>query len=74
MVYDYSKLSGKIVEVLETRSEFARSMGLSERTISLKMNNAVPWKQTEISKACLLLNIPFEEVQDYFFKLKVQDK
>ena len=35
MAYDYSKLSGKIREVFGTNGEFAKAMGLSERTVSL---------------------------------------
>lgn len=67
MGYDYSKLNGKIVEVFGTRGNFAKQMGLSERTISLKLNNKVFWKQNEIQKAINLLNIQIKEMQDYFF-------
>lgn len=69
---DYSALLGKIVEVFGTQYNFARSMGLSERTISLKLNNHIPWKNTEIILAMNVLNIPSEEVEKYFFKQKVQ--
>lgn len=67
MVYDYSKLNGKIVEVFGTRGKFAEQMNLSERTISLKLNNKIPWKQTEIQRAMEILNFQVEEIQDYFF-------
>ncbi len=65
--YDYSKLSGRIVEICGTQAEFAKRMGLSERTVSLKMNNKVPWKQQEIELACEELDIRPEEIQVYFF-------
>ena len=39
MPYDYSKLNGRIVEKCGTQANFAEMMGLSERTISLKLNN-----------------------------------
>lgn len=73
MMYDYSKLNGKIVEVYGTQFNFAKAMGLSERTVSLKLNNMVPWKQTEISRAIDTLDIPLDEIQDYFFTIEVQD-
>ena len=72
MAYDYSKLNGKIVEVCGTQAVFAEKMGLSERTISLKLNNKVPWKQPEITKACEILGIPESKIQVYFFTIEVQ--
>lgn len=72
MAYNYSKLNGRIVEICGTQAIFAEKMGLSERTVSLKLNNKVPWKQTEITKACRVLDIREEEIQAYFFTLEVQ--
>lgn len=71
-MYDYSKLQGKIVEKFGNNCNFAIKMRLSERTISLKLNNKVDFKQNEISKACELLSIPDSKINDYFFKKKVQ--
>lgn len=67
MAYDYSKLKGKIVEVFGTYRKFAEVMGLSERTISLKLNGKIFWKQNEIQKAVEILGLQIEEMQDYFF-------
>ncbi len=72
MPYDYSKLDGKIKEICGTQSRFAKDMGLSERSVSLKMNGRVPWSQPEMQKAADILHIPLPELQDYFFKIKVQ--
>lgn len=71
-MYDYSKLQGKIVEKFKNNGNFAVKMGLSERTISLKINNKVDFKQNEITKACELLNIPNSKINDYFFTKFVQ--
>lgn len=38
MPYNYAKLLGRIVEVVGTQGKFANRMGLSERTISRKLN------------------------------------
>ena len=73
MPIDYNKLRGKIVEKYRTQSNFAKAMGFSERTLSLKMNNEVDWKQTEILKAAELLDIVKEEINNYFFTYKVQN-
>lgn len=71
MAYDYSKLLGKIKEVFNTNAAFATAMGVSERTMSLKINNERGWKQTEIDKACELLDISRVDIGAYFFTLKV---
>ncbi len=73
MSYDYSKLKGKIVEKYGSNAKFAEDMGWSERTLSLKLNNKVAWKQPEIVRAIELLSLNEEDITRYFFKLKVQN-
>ena len=51
MAYDYSKLLGRITEKFGTQARFSGAMGMSERSLSLKLNSKVPFKQPEISKA-----------------------
>lgn len=72
MSFDYSKLSGRIVQKFGTQFCFAEAIGLSERSVSLKLNSKVGWKQSEISKACDVLGIRVDEIPDYFFTAKVQ--
>lgn len=72
MAYNYRKLLGRIVEKFGTQARFAAAMGMSEHTLSKKLNNIIRWKQDEISRACDLLGIAFERIPDYFFTLEVQ--
>ena len=73
MVFDYSKLRGKIVEVFSKQSAFALAMGWSERTLSLKLTGKRLWKQSDICKAIELLRIDESEIPLYFFTPKVQE-
>ena len=72
MAYDYRKLRGRIIEKYGTLKDFAVEMKWSDRTLSLKMKCKVFWKQPEIMKAANLLDIPSDEVMDYFFNQNVQ--
>ena len=72
MRFDYSKLLGRIIEVYDNQGNFAIAMRLSERTMSLKLNNIRPWKDNEIKKAMKLLKLPENKVHLYFFKEEVQ--
>lgn len=71
-MFDYSKLKGKIKEVFGTQSAFAKAMGLSSVSLSSKLNNLTGFTQSEINKACELLDISFEFIPVYFFTEKVK--
>ena len=71
MIFDYSKLRGKIKECFDTQKSFAQALGISERALSLKLNNKVFFSQDEIEKICSLLNIL--DIGSYFFVQKVQN-
>lgn len=69
--YDYSKLSGKIVEKCRTRGSFAAKMGWSGPTCGRKMNGSTSWSQLEIEKAIVILDINRADIPEYFFALAV---
>ena len=58
MKFNYDKLLGRIVEIYGNQSNFAKDMKLSERSISLKLNNVRRWKDVEIKLVTELLKIP----------------
>lgn len=72
MPYDYAELDSAITLVFGTRKSFAEAIGLSERSLSLKMNCKRQWKQKEMEKACDVLGKPREKILTYFFTLNVQ--
>ena len=72
MVFNHSKVRGKIKEVFGTQAAFASALGISTATLSAKLNNEFQWKSSEIFKACELLEIDKEEIPLYFFTPKVE--
>ena len=69
--FDYGKLRERIRDKQATQTDRANALNLSTKTISLKMSGKISWKQEEIFKLLQFLNIPNEQVSDYFFTLKV---
>lgn len=72
MAFNYDKLKGRIVEIFGTQYRFAEAMGMSDRTLSLKLNGGVPWNQSDICKAVSLLKLKDSDIPEYFFNEKVQ--
>ena len=71
-MFDYSKLIGRIKEICGSQAAFAKKMGLSEHTISEKLAGKKMWTQSQIARACEILNIAFKDIPLYFFTPKVQ--
>lgn len=61
------KLRERIKAVFGTQKAFADAMGINVATLNAKLNNRATWTSEEIEKACGLLNIPMENVCEYFF-------
>lgn len=72
MLFDYSKLKGKIREVCKTQSIFAKKLGMSSASLSSKLNNNTEFTQSEINVASIVLGINKRDIPDYFFAIKVQ--
>ena len=72
MVYDYSKLLGRIKECGFTQESLAKHIGIAESSMCLKLNNNAYFKQVEISLICKALKIAISEIGAYFFTLKVR--
>lgn len=72
IIFDFSKLRGRIKEIYGTQASFAVAMLMNDATLSNKLNNNVEFSPKEIVRACLLLCIDLKDVDMYFFTLKVQ--
>lgn len=67
MGFEYGKLKGRIVEKYGTRGKFAEAAGISEVTVSKKLNEKTQFSQEDIVLWCRLLDIPILEAGSYFF-------
>lgn len=63
-------MNGKIISEYGSQYAFARSIGLSERSLSLKLNNKVSWKDKEMAKAIDLLGLKEDSIPVYFLIVK----
>ena len=70
--FNYSKLRGKIKEKYSTQESFANAVGISNSSLSLKLNNNGQFSQYEIEKLCNTLDIPKNQIVAYFFTTEVQ--
>ncbi|MGJ0841547.1 DUF739 family protein [Clostridium tertium] len=71
MIFDYSKLRGKIKEMYDTQDNFSKKLGLGRVSLSQRLNNILDFSQEEIYISCQLLNLKLEEIPEYFFTIKV---
>ncbi len=64
---DNQNLKNRIKEIYGNQINFAKEMGLSERSISLKLTGTRQWTQSEIYRAKELLKIEDKDIAKYFF-------
>ena len=67
MPYRYNKLRGRIVEKYGTQSKFAEALGLSNNSLSNKLNCKIGFSQEDILKWSQLLDIGSSDFYEYFF-------
>lgn len=73
VTFNYSKLKGRIIEKYRTQGEFAKAVKMSDRSMSLKLNNGIGLSQNDIVLWCQLLDISSSEIPVYFFTEKVSN-
>lgn len=71
-MYNYNKLKGKIKEILGSQDKFAEMLGISNASVSAKLNGKVPFSTTEIDMSINILKIPKRDVYFYFFNKEVE--
>lgn len=69
--FDYSKLKGRIKEVLGTQEIYAEKIGLSRTSLSLRLSGKLDFTQEEMMASCGALQFEPSEIPMYFFTLAV---
>ena len=72
MSFDYSKLKGRIREIYGTYENIVPKLTMSEATLSRRLNGKSYFDSEEILELSDALEIPDEERDLYFFKVKVR--
>ncbi len=72
MVFDFSKLRGRIKEQFGSERAFAEALGMTTSSLSARLNGKTQFGADIIVVSCQLLNIPDEEIGAYFFKPKFE--
>ena len=66
-MYQYKKLRGKIIEKFDTQEKFAKKIGISETSLSKKMQCKTGISQADMVLWARLLDINISEYGEYFF-------
>lgn len=72
VLFDYSKLKGRIKEKCGSQKAFAGRLGTTPSSISMKLNGSQYFSQKDIMKTARILEIQPEDIFAYFFAPKVQ--
>ena len=68
--FNYSKLRGRIIEILGSQKAFAERLGISEGTLVSRLKSETSFTQPEILMAIQVLDIPLGDISVYFFTLE----
>ena len=71
-MYNYNKLRGRIIEKYGSIEKFADNLGLSQTSVSKKLNNKSGFSRDDIFKWSDLLEISKDDFVSYFFDNEVQ--
>lgn len=71
IMFDYSKLCGRMVEKNYTRTRLASKLGISRQHLGEILNEGKPLTSIMILRMAQILEI-VDELTPYFFTLKVQ--
>ena len=69
VIFDYSRLRGKIKEKFGTQDNYADAIGIGRVSLSQRLNNYLEFSQKEMFKSAEVLDFPSTEIPYYFFSV-----
>ncbi|SFR67148.1 DUF739 family protein [Anaeromicropila populeti] len=70
MIYNYSKLLGRIKEIYGTQEKFAKALGMGRVSLSQRLNCKLEFTQNEINRSIELLGLNTLDIPAYFFQYR----
>lgn len=71
--FDYTLLLERIEKYRYNLKTLSESMPISRTSLYSKLNGEVNFTQTDIRKICFLLEIPGDDIGEYFFTTKTRE-
>lgn len=68
------KLRIRILEYYDTQRSFAEALGMSQNVLSYRLQGRTQFRSDELYKVCQMLDIPQEQIGEYFFNFTAQKK
>lgn len=65
--FNYSKLKGRITEICGTQKAFADLLGITEGTLTSKLQGHTYFTQSEIFRSIKILDLETGSITPYFF-------
>ena len=72
MEFEYGMLRERIQQRFATQEDFARALGITEASLSRKLQNEGDFTRKQMIRASRLLSIDALSIPEYFFVEKVQ--
>jgi hypothetical protein len=68
MAYKTEKLKARIIERCGSYKAFADMLGMDKTTLSHALSKGSEWRGSRLIQAVEVLEIPTEEIREYFFE------
>ena len=68
MYQPYHKLRVRFAEMEMRQSDVAQAAGMAKSTMTARMKGSQPWTSAEITRVAAVLNIPREQIGEFFFE------
>lgn len=68
MYQPFHKLRVRFAEMEMRQGDVAQAAGMAKSTMTARMKGYLPWTSDEITRVAAILNIPREQIGEFFFE------